>query len=814
MSRSKNTIFIVILLALICSLKAQHPNKIKSKQNVASLYLSPENLRSDTIDILKYTINFNVTDFVTDTVRANTIVKFTPKINLQNKIRLDLLKLFIDSVKYNATKLTFTYNDTVAKINLAAGYNILDTVSITVFYHGKPQGDPTGWGGFYFTPPYAYNLGVGFGANPHNYGRAWFPCFDNFVEKSTYEFNITTDTTKSSYCNGQLISDIKTGNKRTRKWVLSKEIPSYLASVAVADYTQVNWSAPLMLGTVPIILTARPSDTSAMKIGFAKLKTALAAFENYYGPYVWNRVGYCLVPFGSGAMEHPTNISYPQAVAGSLAYEASIMAHELSHHWWGDLMTCETKEDMWLNEGMASYSEHLFKEWAYNKAQYIADVKTEHDYILHFAHFKEKVYWPISGVPFQYTYGDHVYKKGADVAHTLRTYMGDTAFFAGLKYALVQKSYKTMNSDEFRQLLETSSGQTLVGFFNRWVFSGGWPHFSIDSIKYTPQGGGSYMANIHLKQKLTGCNVYYNNVPLEITFFDNGWNKTVKKVMMFNPVQSFTANLPFNPVYAAINFDSKISDAVSSDFKTIKAVGSFPYTLGKVNLIVSNKGADSSFIRVEHNYTAPDPIKYNSKLYKLSNQHYWKIDGILSAGFLAKLKLNFDGIPVPTGTTVVGTGTYSYLDTCLTSINGDSIAVMYRKNAGDDWRELKTTRFPAAGKTGILTVDTFKLGEYCFANKMGPNPNMIGIKPVAEKNVKLKIFPNPASNSITVALEDYNLNGKEILEIRNIEGKIIHSQNIKTNSITIDCSHFAKGTYFASLFSGGKIISKEKIILQ
>lgn len=819
MNHFKNASFIVFLLGCIFSFtgKAQSPScqKGKSANGITSLYYCASNLRSDTMDILKYTINLNITDFATDTIRGNTTVKFTPKINGQNKLRLDLLKMFVDSIKLNTSKLTYSYTDTLLKVNLPASYNTTDTLSVTVYYHGKPQGDPLGWGGFYFSGNYAYNLGVGFGANPHTYGRVWFPCFDNFVEKSQYEFNITTDTLKSSYCNGQLISDIKTGNTHTRKWVMQKEITSYLASVAVADYTQVNWSAPLMQGTTPIILTARPSDTTAMKNGFVNLKNALAGFENRYGPYVWNRVGYCLVPFNNGAMEHATNISYPQVTAGNLAYEADIMAHELSHHWWGDLMTCETQEDMWLNEGMATYSQYIFKEWVYGKSQYMSDVKTTHDYLVHFAHFVEKVYWPVSGVPFQYTYGDHVYKKGADMAHTLRSYMGDTAFFAGLKYVLTQKAYKNMNSDEFRQLLEASSGQSLTSFFNRWVLSGGWPHFSIDSTRYVPQGGGSYLGNLYLKQKLTGCNVYYNNVPLEITFFDSNWNKIVKKVTMFNPTQSFTVSLPFNPVYSAINYDSKISDAISSEYKTIKTTGTSSYVLGKATLTITNVGVDSSLIRIEHNYAVPDPIKYNVKSYKLSNQHYWKVDGILSPGFLSKIRFNFDGNPVPTGTNIPSGGAYAYLDTCLTSANGDSITILYRRNTADDWREVtKFTKFkvPGLGRSGYFTVDTLKLGEYCFANKKGAN--LIGIKTMTEKKIKLKVFPNPASNNVTLALEEYNLNGKEILEIRNVEGKLIHSQNVRSNSTVLDCSTFAKGTYFANIISNGKIISKEKIILQ
>ncbi len=810
----KNVVFIVILIVLLLNLKAQVGTcqNFKSASSAASIYLSPENLRSDTINILKYTINVNITDFIKDTIRGNTTIKFTPKISGQNKLRLDLLKMFVDSIKLSNTKLTYTYNDTLLKVNLPLSYTTNDTVDVIVFYHGKPQGDPSGWGGFYFNGNYAFNLGVGFGAKPHNYGRVWFPCFDNFVEKSVYEFNITTDTSKSAYCNGQLMSDVKVGANRTRKWVMNKEIPSYLASVAVADYTQVNWTTTVLTGTIPIVLTGRPSDTTSMKTGFVNLKTAIAGFENYYGPYVWNRVGYCLVPFSNGAMEHATNISYPQIAIGNLGYEANLMAHELSHHWWGDLMTCETQEDMWLNEGMATYSQYLFKEWKYNKQQYIDDVKSEHEWLLHFVHLKETQYRAVSGIPFQYTYGDHVYKKGADVAHTLRTYMGDVDFFNGLKYVLAQKAYKNMNSAEFKSLLETSSGKPLADFFNNWVFAGGWPHFSLDSVSYTSIGGGNYSANVYIKQKLTGAPSYFNNVPIEVTFFNSTWAKTVKQFTLSGANSAFTTTLNFNPIYSAINLDAKISDAISSDVKIVKAPGTQNYTaLAKANLVVSNSGADSSYIRVEHNYAAPDPIKNNVKNYKLSTQHYWKIGGIMSPGFLSKMQIHYDGNPVPTAT-AVSSGPYAYLDTCLASVNGDSLILVYRKNAADDWRVVsKYTKFVTGLRTGIITVDTVKFGEYAFANKQG---SALAVKSYEKPESILKVFPNPASNSVTFKLENYNLSGTETIEIRNIEGKIIYSQVLKNKETVWDCGTLAKGTYFATVLKQGKIVSKEKLILQ
>lgn len=797
-------LFIVFLiLNEPCFAQVKNCQSHKSSATTSSIYYSPENLRSDTFDIIKYTINLDITDFANQKIKGNTIVRYAPKLNGQAKISLDLLKMTIDSITQNSTQLTYTYNDTLLRVNLPITVNTTDTNNLIVYYHGAPQGDPAGWGGFSFSGNYAYNLGVGFGANPHNYGRVWFPCFDNFVEKSKYEFNITTILAKTSFCNGALISDITNGGVHTRKWILDKEIPTYLASVAVADYTQVNWNIAAANGNLPVVLAARPTDTTAIKNGFVHLPNAVLGFENYYGPYVWNRVGYCLVPFNSGAMEHATNIAYPQA-ATSITYESQLMAHELSHHWWGDLMTCETQEDMWLNEGMASYSERLFLEWTYNYGKYIAEVKSIHDDIVKYIHLRENGFRAISGVPHQYTYGDHVYKKGSDVAHTLRSYMGDVAFFAGLKYVMQQKAYKNMNSLEFRDLLETSSGLNLHDFFDNWVMNAGWPHFSIDSIT-TTGSVAPYTSVVHVKQKLFGAPNLYSNVPLEVSFMNTAWNKEIKTITMSGASQSFTVQTNVLPVYAGMNVDSKISDAISSEYKTIKTNTNINYALGRALVMVSNKGADSSFVRVEHNIAAPDPIQNNVYNFRLNSQHYWKVDGILSNGFVAKLRFNFDGGKVKSGN--------SYLDTSLIIVNSDSLILLYRKNAGHDWKEVSHyTKMTFGAKVGNFTVDTLKFGEYVFAN--GHSNILTSVKNKQSQVVELNLYPNPSSTILNVAIVNYKLTANSSIDIYDMQGKVVKHLSTINPENTISIEDLAPGQYILNLVDKSKKVAAKTFVVE
>ena len=809
-------IYLVTITFLILQTKYYSQNYScqygKNAQLLAPIYYNAENVRSDTFNILKYTINLEIGNFTTKLIAGNTQIKFAPKLNNRNFIRFDLLKLLIDSVKENTSTLTYVYNDTILKVNFLSPKNTTDTSTITVYYHGQPQGDASGWGGFYFDntggAQYAYNLGVGFAAKPHNYGRVWFPCFDNFVERSKYEFNITSDTTRRAYCNGQLISDIITANKRTRKWVMNDEIPTYLACVALANYSQVNWTINALNGIKPITLVGVANDTSAMKAGFVNLKNCITGFENYYGPYYWNKVGYSLVPFNSGAMEHATNIAYPKAVAGNLGYEAELMAHELSHHWWGDLITCETAEDMWINEGMATYSSYLFTEWQYGKASYLTKYKNEHDKLLQFLHKKEGGFRAISGIPHSLTYGDHVYKKGADVAHTLRSYMGDTAFFNACKFAMLNNALKSVNSIDLRNLFQTSSGQNLVDFFNNWVLSGGWSHFAIDSVKYTQIGTNSYNAIVSIKQKLYGNTTLHSNVPLELSFFKPDWGRVIRKVIMTGATATFTINIPYNAKYCALNYDNKIGDATSSEVKTIKTNGTNYYNLAKVQFTILNKGADSSLIRVVHNYVKPDGFKNNPQNHKLSNQHFWKVEGILSPGFVSKVRFNYDG------NKIVGP-TYSYMDTLLTVINGDSIRLFYRANALDDWKMITPFyKFVSGLRNGFVEVDTLKLGEYTFGNSTDTTTVFaIGIKQNFKNKIAATLYPNPTKQKCVLEFDKqpetiYNIT------IYNAEGKLMLKEKTNQKITSINISDLNKGIYVFNVLEKNKILFTQKLVIE
>ncbi|MBI2967447.1 MAG: T9SS type A sorting domain-containing protein [Bacteroidetes bacterium] len=792
-----------------------HCKNFKSHHQPAQFLSKALNSRSDTIDILHYTINLNITDFTNKKIRGNCNIFFKPKMDGITNIRFDLLQLTVDSVIFNGTPLTFSYDDTLITAWFPLPVNSSSQYNISVYYRGTPQmdGGGSGWGGFYFQGGYAFNLGVGFLADPHNYGRVWFPCFDNFVERSTYTCNIITAGGKKAVCGGLLVNeDTLNGDTILRTWQINQTIPTYLASVAVNNYVFVSQSHAGIQGNIPIVLASLPADTTKMKNSFINLKNGLTVFENSYGPCRWDRVGYVLVPFSSGAMEHAMNIAFPIAGAnGTLTWETT-MAHELSHNWWGNLATCETAEDMWINEGTASYSEFLFTEYVYGQDGYRQEVRNNHSYVIQYVHINEGGYRALYGIPHEFTYGDHVYLKGADVMHTMRGYLGDSLFFAGLRSFFNAFQFTDVNSFKFRDHMTAATGVDMTGFFNGWVFNPGFPHFSVDSVVSTEINPGIFSVTVHMKQRLTSAPAIFADVPIDITFKNNLWSDVTYRRIMNGATDIENFTLGFNPLLVTLDRDEWISDAITSESRVIRNTGNYilhnqSTTALRFTLNLSQI-TDSMYIVIDHNWTAPDPIDHPT-IYRLNSYRYWKVSGIFPPAYSADVQLYYFG------------QSNLYFESVLFSDSGsteDSIVLLFRRNAGENWNEFPwyTQNIINPGdQFGRVDLDTLLTGEYVFAMKGDTiwqgNAGLKGNYFLPA----IKAYPNPVKETIIFEVQSGNFTVDSIaLTLTDIFGQKIFMYRENNKRCTFDLSHLAPGIYFYSIRVNDLSIQTGKIIVQ
>jgi hypothetical protein len=759
--------------------------------------------RADSFAVKHTDIHLTVRNFNAKTIYGSVTHFIRLKV-ATNGLSLDLAGMTVDSVKNgNTAALMFTRVKDRLKIQLEKVYNANDSFELEVFYHGTPAADPTGWGGFYFTPDFAYNLGVGFGVDPHSYGRAWFPCVDEFRMKSSYDFYITTDTGYSAACNGveQSIQQFPNGTV-TWHYAENKPLSAYLASVTVSKFALLHEEYKGVESDFPIWLFCLPSDTTKVKNSFINLPKAIGTFEKAFGPQVYSKVGYNFVPFKNGAMEHAGNITFPSIYAdGTLNYE-HLMAHELSHHWWGDNVTCVSEGDMWLNEGWASYCEHFFQEQVYGKAAYRRSILNNHLYVLRFAHINDGTAFPMVDIPHANTYGDHVYKKGADMVHSLRGVMGDSIFFKACK--AYQKAYRFGNAAtiDLQHVFEQNGGGTrATDFFNNWIYEKGFPHVIIS--KQVHSGNGPYQLKFYTLQRPRFTNKLYTNMPVEVFFFKDRNTYEKREVLINSQTDSFVFTFNFRPVYVCLDYDEKLSDAITDRTVITNKTDTvdLPETFSR--LLIRNN-TDSSLIRVEHHWIGPELFRIDPPY--MSNYRYYTVDGIWNDAFNMDMELTYDG----------RASTLGYLDHTLIYKTEDSLVLLYRLAPGDHWRICPDVQFMYGNskndKSGKVLVKNAKKGDYVLAMY----DKNLGLGTGLDNNGFFwTVSPNPASGSVLVTFSGsvQSLQGNGHLIVYDQDGREVGKSHRESGQcyLTIDTRLWHTGVYTLVYQEGTSSYSKKLV---
>ncbi|MDB9882242.1 M1 family aminopeptidase [Bacteroidia bacterium] len=756
--------------------------------------------RADTFNVLSYEINAEFLNYQSaKRINANTTLKTVLKVANTGSMRLDLLRLDVSDVKIDGVTAIYNYSSPNLMVMLPP-MNENDTFDVTVFYNGNPQTDPQ-WGGFYFTGEYAFNLGVGFASDPHNFGRVWFPCFDNFTDRALYYTNITVDSGYKAYANGYLTNVENNGNAtQTYKWIMDESIPTYLASVAIARYEEVN----MMVDGIPVQLTSLAEDTANLRSSFENIPACIRKYEAAYGDHTFDRIGFNIVPFNSGAMEHATNIAYPlYAIAGGAKTSETLYAHELAHHWWGNTITCSTQEDMWLNEGWASYSESLFIEAVYGKDAYDENIENNHRDVLQFAHVRDEAILPVSGIGHANTYGNHVYNKGADMAHSLRGIMGDEDFFSACKSFQSTFKFKDVSTDDMKNHYQKFTTLNLDGFFDQWIKKAGFAHFDLIQVI---DRGENY--DVRIKQTPRFNEEIYKGVRVSISAFDSDFSRYDQDIVINNADEFFTINCPFEPVYWALDFDDKISDAVTTDWAVLKDAAQIDMPQGMMKKITANFAeGDSLLLRIEHHWAPADGSFGKPSGAELSKQRYWTVDGIWDDNIAISSEIIYSGL-------LANSADFGYLDNELIQITEDSLTLLYRPNAGTAWTvaiDYSKKTGSLFDKRGTITISNLKRGQYTLAMYDG---NLASITRKVKARTSFKVFPNPAADELNVEFADKH--DCCILEITNLSGQVVLSQKLrgKTKEKKLDISSLTPGTYFVGVVTDNLAYDIKRFVVE
>jgi hypothetical protein len=803
------TIFILISTALFAQPGSRHGchhyhnlDKKRQKKEITAeekVLLNASIARSDTFDILGYTINLDVTNYTGQEIKASTTVKFRPLMANQEIIRFDLMQMTIDSVQGSNGILNYSYNDDKLTVLLENAPSLDDTLEITVNYHGNPYQDPV-WGGFYFESGYIYNLGIGLSTIPPNFGKVWYPCFDSFVERATYEYHVKSAGTFRAHCQGTFLGETAlAGDTVIRSFAFTQPIPTHLSAVAVSAYQDHDYIHTGANGEVPVRLTAKSANMANMQNALQNLGEAIDACEYWYGPYAWERVGYVLTT--DGALEIPTNIAYPQyMVTESISANNGLLAHELGHHWWGDIVTPHNHNDMWLKEGPAEYSGHLLVEWMEGQEAFVEEVKDNHLDVLENAHEDDEGFWALSPMPDEWIYGTHTYYKGASVMHNLRAYMGDELFRQGMTGVQQNYAYQDVTPEEFRDALEAESGVDLDDFFADQVFNPGFSVSVVDSFQVTPNGSNNDIV-IFIQQKLRECPQYYQHLPLDVTIVDAQNNREEFEVEVNGQFTTVNLNSTLMPTMIILNGHNRLNQA-RMDYEYWHNQNTFffpdiPYVELKIeheNLI------DSSLVRVEHIWAAPDE-NLGEGIFEISDQHYWIVDGLWNSEDHFSGRLLYNGL--------------NSLDLDYELFNGDEseAVLLYRKDSSEPWQVSPDfTHVPGSltNGSGRFDIDPVRIGQYAFAN----GDASVNVDESPENgNTTLTLFPVPTKEELNI---QGTFSGHEtaLFDIYSIEGKLImRSSGLISGSFSkkIDTSSLASGSYLLNItLADGKMLGSSR----
>jgi len=406
------------------------------------------------------------------------------------QVDLDLaVTLSVSNVTVGATPVTFTHANDVLSIILDRTYLQGETIQIGLSYSGTPDASYDAFGfDSHGGQPMIWTLSEPFGA------RSWWPCEDWSDDKAdSVDLHITVPAGLIVASNGKLRGVTHNGATDTYWWHEEHPIATYLVSLAIHPYTvTTDYYAYSPTDSMDIVFYDFPDHAAGNHAVNMMVKDMIAHFATIYGeyPYLGEKYGHAEFNWGGG-MEHQTCTSLG-------AYYESIVAHELSHQWWGDMVTCATFHDIWLNEGFARYSEALWFDHVYGPEGYWGRMNAIRYY------GGGTIYVPDLSDWNRIFDGNLSYNKAAWVVHMLRGVLGDEGFFDFLLAYRAAYAYGATTTAGLQAVAESVSGLDLTDFFQQWIYGEYYPTYG-----YTwevVEQGGAYELNLTIDQiqTLTG----------------------------------------------------------------------------------------------------------------------------------------------------------------------------------------------------------------------------------------------------------------------------------------------------------------------
>ncbi|MCP4703903.1 MAG: hypothetical protein GY865_04780 [candidate division Zixibacteria bacterium] len=478
----------------------------------ATVDMEPYRYNQTEFDVNFYVVEITV-DVPTEEITGTVTTEATSLTTDLQFIEIDLASvLTVDNIRSSdGVDLNYTRSSDRILIELSEILQPDDWFAFIIDYHGHPEA--AGLDGFNFSSNDGYPI-VSSLSEPYM-SRTWWPCKDRNDDKAdSMDIYITCATNLFCASNGTLIDTTQNGDGTwTFNYQVRYPIVTYLFSVAISEYAiWTDWYHYSPTDSMPIVNHVYPDHLAYSKLSdhWGATPYILEVFSDLFGeyPFINEKYGHANFQWGGG-MEHQTCTSMGGSAFG---FSEPVVAHEAAHQWWGDMITCRSWHDIWLNEGFASYSEALYYEVKDGVDEY-------HSYMLDMAQGGGSYAGPI------YVYDTTsvgnifsliVYDKGACVLHMLRHVVGDATFFDIIQaYYNGVHQHADVTTEQFKNLCETVSGMELDYFFDQWIYGTFRPEYKYSYHSEIDHTDGLYWTFLNIKQMQTSPPEVFT-MPLDI----------------------------------------------------------------------------------------------------------------------------------------------------------------------------------------------------------------------------------------------------------------------------------------------------------
>lgn len=393
--------------------------------------------------------------------------------------------------------------------------------------------------------------------------RHWFPCQDKPHVKMTSELEVEVPQGFIAVSNGNLVhKEQPTRGPWRYHFRLDQPHPSYLVTLVVGRFDVISdhYQPPNGAPPVPVAYYVPLGRKADGRRAFAETPRMMALFSRLTGvPYAYDRYSQIVVSdFIFGGMENTTATTMYEYILfdkrASLDVTSNdLVAHELSHQWFGDLVTCRDWSHAWLNEGFATFFEHVEREDRLGRDEY--DYGVLGDLQTYLSEAQGRYQRPIVCRDYDEPidlFDRHLYEKGGLVLHMLRRLLGDRVFWAGVHRYLVEHRHGVVETTDLQRALEAESGQSLERFFDQWVFRAGHPHLKV-RISYED---GLLSVKSRQAQDQSSVGLFEYDLEIEVADKSERLSRHSKRVR--ETEDALVVALPERPSWVAFNPELRI----------------------------------------------------------------------------------------------------------------------------------------------------------------------------------------------------------------------------------------------------------------